>query len=76
MTDGKTKLEDGGQEERRIQVDDEVMYRNILGEWHQGTVIKVNNTTVRILNKKEFKILSLKWDNVLSMDDYNALENK
>lgn len=75
MTDGKNKHDEGSQE-RRIQVDDEVMYKNILGEWHQGTVIKVNNTTVRILNKKEFKILSLKWENVLSMDEYHAIGNK
>lgn len=59
--------------ERKFQVDDEVMYRNILGEWHQGTVIKVNNTTIRILNKSEFKILSLKWENVFSMEEYAAL---
>lgn len=76
MTDEKNKLEEGTQPERRIQIDDEVMYKNILGEWHQGTVIKVNNTTVRILNKKEFKILSLKWENVISMADYKAMGHK
>lgn len=74
MTD---KRIDDANVERKIKVDDEVMYKNILGEWHQGTVIKVNNTTIRILNKREFKILSLKWENVLSMEDYAAqIENK
>lgn len=55
-----------------LEVDDQVMYKNILGEWHQGVVIKTNNTTVRILNTKEFKILSLKYESVLPLEEYEA----
>ncbi|AZR72768.1 hypothetical protein BBF96_04790 [Anoxybacter fermentans] len=60
----------------KFHVDDQVMYRNILGEWHKGTVIKVNNTTIRILNKDEFKVLSIKPENVLTMEEYENLKNK
>ena len=69
MTENKPDI---AQNDRRIKVNDQIMYKNILGEWHPGVVIKVNNTTVRILNKEEFKILSLKWENVLTLEEYTA----
>lgn len=74
MTENKTNV-DVTPTERRIKVNDQIMYKNILGEWHPGVVIKVNNTTVRILNKDEFKILSLKWENVLTVDEYKAVRS-
>lgn len=54
-----------------IQVDDRVRYRNVLGEWHEGTVLKVNKVTYRIVNDKNFKILSIKKDQVEKMDKAN-----
>ncbi len=59
--------------EDKFRVDDEVMYKNILGEWHKGIIIKVNNTTIRILNAAKFKILSIKRENVLTLKEYNSL---
>ena len=54
-----------------IQVDDRVRYRNVLGEWHEGTVLKVNKVTYRIVNDKNFKILSIKKDQVEKMEKAN-----
>ena len=31
-----------------IQVNDRVRFKNVLGEWHEGRVIKVNSATYRI----------------------------
>ena len=60
----------------KFHVDDEVMYRDILGEWHKGEILKVNNTTIRILNKDEFKILSLKPTSVFTLDEYEQIKNE
>lgn len=46
-----------------IKVDDRVRYKNVLGEWHEGTVVKVNNTTYRIATDG-FKVLSIKKNRV------------
>lgn len=51
-----------------IQVDDRVRYKNVLGEWHEGTVLKVNKVTYRIVNASNFKILSIKKDHVEKME--------
>ena len=47
-----------------IQVDDRVLYKNVLGEWEEGVVIKINKTTYRIVNNRNFKVLSIRKDNV------------
>lgn len=57
----------------KFSIDDQIMYKNILGEWHEGTILRVNNTTIRILNTKRFKILSVKHENVLTIDEYDKL---
>ena len=54
-----------------IQVDDRVRYKNVLGEWHEGTVLKVNKVTYRIVNSSNFKILSIKKDHVEKMEMAN-----
>lgn len=46
-----------------IQVDDRVRYKNVLGEWHEGTVIKVNSATYRIATDG-LTILSIKKNRV------------
>lgn len=58
----------------RFSIDDQIMYKNILGEWHEGTILRVNNTTIRILNTKRFKILSVKHENVLTLQEYDRLK--
>lgn len=58
----------------KFHVDDVVMYRDILGEWHKGEILKVNNTTIRILNKDEFKILSLKPGSVFTLEEYEEIQ--
>lgn len=58
----------------KFSIDDQIMYKNILGEWHEGTILRVNNTTIRILNTKRFKILSVKHENVLTIDEYDKLD--
>lgn len=47
-----------------IQVDDRVQYKNVLGQWEDGVVIKINKTTYRIVNSRNFKVLSIRKDNV------------
>lgn len=47
-----------------IQVDDRVIYKNVLGQWEHGVVIKINKTTYRIVNSKNFKVLSIRKENV------------
>ena len=54
-----------------ISVDDRVRYKNVLGEWHEGTVLKVNKVTYRIVNDKNFKVLSIKKDNVEKLQQAN-----
>lgn len=46
-----------------IQVDDHVRFKNVLGEWHEGTVIKVNSATYRIATDG-ITILSIKKNKV------------
>lgn len=71
----KTKVEQTESRNDRFKEDDQIMYKNILDEWHEGTILKVNNTTIRILNTTKFKILSIKRENVLTMEEYQALLN-
>ena len=47
-----------------IQIDDRVRYRNVLGAWEDGVVIKINKTTYRIVNNRNFKVLSIRKENV------------
>ncbi|MCK4259537.1 MAG: hypothetical protein KAX49_11205 [Halanaerobiales bacterium] len=54
-----------------IQVDDRVKYKNVLGEWHEGTVLKVNKVTYRIVNNNNFKILSIKKEQVEKLEQAN-----
>ncbi|MCK4261403.1 MAG: hypothetical protein KAX49_20710 [Halanaerobiales bacterium] len=58
--------------EDKFHVDDEIMYKNVLGEWHKGIILKVNNTTIRILNANKFKILSIKRPNVMLLEEYSS----
>lgn len=51
-----------------IQVDDRVRYKNVLGQWEEGVVIKINKTTYRIVNSRNFKVLSIRKDNVEKKD--------
>ncbi|WP_164731067.1 hypothetical protein [Anoxybacter fermentans] len=54
-----------------IKVNDRVRYKNVLGEWHEGTVLKVNKVTYRIVNDKNFKILSIRKDHVEKLENVN-----
>ena len=72
LNDVKQNLNNDGKE--RFAIDDQIMYKNILGEWHEGTILRVNNTTIRILNTKRFKILSVKHENVLTLQEYDRLQ--
>lgn len=74
-----TQMNDANQNQNsdgkvKFAIDDQIMYKNILGEWHEGTILRVNNTTIRILNTKRFKILSVKHENVLTIDEYDKLD--
>ncbi len=66
---------DQSRDKDKFVVDEQVMYKNILGEWHEGTILKVNNTTIRILNTQKFKILSIKRENVLTMEEYKVMQD-
>ncbi|WP_164730896.1 hypothetical protein [Anoxybacter fermentans] len=52
-----------------IQVDDRVRYKNVLGDWEEGVVIKINKTTYRIVNNKNFKVLSIRKENVEKIEE-------
>lgn len=74
-----TQMNDANQNQNsdgkvKFAIDDQIMYKNILGEWHEGTILRVNNTTIRILNTKRFKILSVKHENVLTIVEYDKLD--
>ncbi|MCK4260000.1 MAG: hypothetical protein KAX49_13555 [Halanaerobiales bacterium] len=52
-----------------IQVDNRILYKNVLGHWEEGVVIKINKTTYRIVNNKNFKVLSIRKENVKIADE-------
>ena len=52
-----------------IQVDDKIRYKNVLKEWEEGVVIKINKTTYRIVNSKNFKVLSIRKENVEKIEE-------
>ena len=41
-----------------IKINDRVRYRDVLGVWHEGEVIKVNKVSYRIITD-DFKFLSI-----------------